>query len=311
MSPLITIALLAIMEVSLSFDNAVINASVLQKMSAKWQRRFLTWGILVAVVGMRLVFPVLIVAVASGLNMLDVAKMAINEPAVYGQHVTDAHVPIAFFGGMFLLLVFLHFICDHEKDTHWIHIIESRLAKLGRLESVQVMLALTTLAVVSIFIPAEERIVALVSGIIGVITYIAIKGTSGLISGAGTAAVCSGFMGFLYLEVLDASFSLDGVVAAFAISNDIATIMLGLGIGALCVRWMTVVLVRNGTLKEFIYLEHGAHWGIGALAILMLMSAIFPIPELITGLIGVSMIGLSLASSIHHKRAIANEPRRA
>src|SRR5688572_28048332 len=108
---LLIAALLTIMEVSLSFDNAVVNATVLRRMDPVWQQRFLTWGILIAVFGMRLVFPVVIVAIAAGLGMVEVATMAVNDPAEYGRHLAAAHTGIAAFGGMFLLMVFLHFVC--------------------------------------------------------------------------------------------------------------------------------------------------------------------------------------------------------
>ena len=107
--------------------------------------------------------------------------------------------------------------------------------------------------------------------------------------------------------MLDASFSFDGVIGAFAITSDVVIIMLGLAIGAMFVRSMTIYLVEKGTLDEFIYLEHGAHYAIGALAIIMLMSMHFHIPELVTGLIGVAFIGWSLWASIVHRRKHGHE----
>src|SRR5207245_6010504 len=77
------------------------------------------------------------------------------------------------------------------------------------------------------------------------------------------------FFLFLYLEVLDASFSFDGVVGAFAITSDPIIIAIGLGIGAMFIRSLTVYLVKKGTLAEYVYLEHGALYAIGALAILL------------------------------------------
>jgi hypothetical protein len=107
---------------------------------------------------------------------------------------------------------------------------------------------------------------------------------------------------FLYLEVLDASFSFDGVVGAFAITNNLFIIMIGLGIGAMFVRSLTIMLVEKGTLSEFRYLEHGAFYAIGILAIIMFANTIFHIPEVITGLIGAAFIGLSLWSSIRYNQ---------
>lgn len=302
---LVVATLLSVMEVSLSFDNAVVNAAVLRRMDPVWQRRFLTWGILVAVFGMRLIFPVLIVAIAAQLGVAEVAVMAINDPARYATHLKDAHAGIAAFGGLFLLLVFLHFVCDELKDVHWLGWAERRLASLGRFEAVEVALTLGVLLLVQFLLPQAERLTVMVAGVSGVATFVAIKGLAGLAGepeAAVGAAARSGAAGFLYLEILDASFSLDGVIGAFAITTDVVIIMIGLAIGALFVRTLTVYLVRKGALEEYRYLEHGAHWGIGALAVIMLVSLRIEVPELVTGLIGVSLIALSLLSSLRHRR---------
>jgi hypothetical protein len=110
------------------------------------------------------------------------------------------------------------------------------------------------------------------------------------------------FFLFLYLEVLDASFSFDGVVGAFAITSDPIIIAIGLGIGAMFIRSLTVFLVRKGTLSEYVYLEHGALWAIGALAVILLVTIEYEVPELVTGLIGVAFIGAALLSSIYRNR---------
>lgn len=305
---LAVVVLLTVMEVSLSFDNAVVNAAVLRNMSEKWQKRFLTWGILIAVFGVRFVFPIVIVGLATGLGFMDVAKLALENPDEYSEHVLASHIDIAAFGGMFLLMVFLHFVIDEGKEVHWLGVLEKKLAQLGKLEAFEIVLALTLLLTLSHFLPDEQRLHALTAGLIGVVLYVFIKGLTGLLSGGDAEHATvkqvgyAGFMAFMYLQLLDASFSLDGVVGAFAISRDVVIIMLGLGIGAMFVRSLTIFLVRKGTLDEYIYLEHGAHYGIGALAIIMLFSMFTHIPEIVTGLIGLTFIGLSFWSSVKHKR---------
>ncbi len=306
---LIIATLLTIMEVSLSFDNAVVNATVLRHMSEKWQQRFLTWGILIAVFGMRFLFPLVIVAFATGLSMWDVGHLALENPDEYSKHVLDSHIAIASFGGMFLLMVFLKFVLDASKDVHWINWVEHKLAILGKLESVEVILAMSLLLVMQSLLPEHEQHSALLSGIIGVVLYVAIGSLTALCGGGEDAAEqatksvgYAGFMGFMYLQLLDASFSLDGVIGAFAISKDVVIIMVGLGIGAMFVRSMTIYMVRKGTLDAYIYLEHGAHWGIGALAAIMLMSMTIHVSEIITGLIGLGFILLSLWSSVQYNR---------
>jgi hypothetical protein len=307
------VLVLGIMEVSLSFDNAVVNASILKEMDEKWQQIFLTVGILIAVFGMRLVFPIVIVAVATGLGVSEVINMALNNPTEYSRHLTESHAGIAAFGGMFLLLVFLSFMFDDEKDVHWLAAFEEKMGKLGKLDVMSILIALVTLFLIQEFLPMpqETRLTVLMAGLGGVILYIAVSSLDVFFEdeAEGQAVVegakRNGLAGFLYLEVLDASFSFDGVIGAFAITNDVIIIMLGLAIGAMFVRSMTINLVHKGTLDQYIYLEHGAHYGIGALAVIMLLSIHYHIPEVITGLIGVSFIVLSVMSSIKHNKQMA------
>jgi hypothetical protein len=303
--------ILGILEVSLSFDNAVVNASVLKRMDERWQFYFLTWGILIAVFGMRLLFPILIVSVATGIGLIGVTDMALHEPMTYAQHLAESHVEIAAFGGMFLLMVFFGFIFDDAKELHWLGRIEEKLASWGKLESIELIVALCLLLVIQHWLPAEIRLQVMVAGVSGVILYVMVDSAAALFEDedageqiAGTVKR-AGLMSFLYLEVLDASFSFDGVIGAFAITQDVIIIMLGLAIGAMFVRSLTVYLVRQGTLDEYVFLEHGAHYAIGVLAGIMLMSISTHISEVITGLTGAILIGLSVYSSIQYKKAQA------
>jgi hypothetical protein len=251
------------------------------------------------------------VALATGLGFVEVTQLALDNPDEYTKHVLASHIQIAAFGGTFLLMVFLHFVMDATKDLHWIGFIERKLAIMGKLESVQVVVALLLLLGIVWGLPVESQAGAMVAGVIGVVLYVLVKSITALCGGDDmahdtTKAVgYSGFMGFMYLQLLDASFSLDGVIGAFAMSKDIVIIMLGLGIGAMFVRSLTVYLVKKGTLSEYVYLEHGAHYGIGALAVIMLVSMLVHVPEFITGLIGLTFIGLSLWSSVLHNRVAA------
>lgn len=303
-------AILGIMEISLSFDNAVVNAAVLKDMDEYWRKMFLTVGILIAVFGMRLVFPILIVAVASGQGMVDVMNMALKQPELYSQHLMSSHTAIAAFGGIFLFMVFLGFLLDDEKDVHWLGVIEEKLGRLGKIDSIQIVIALIVLLLLQHYlpIPADQKATLLMSGVCGLVLYVIVDSLGGLFEDeeAGDAAVSvvkrSGAMAFVYLEILDASFSFDGVIAAFAITKDVVIIMLGLAIGAIFVRSMTIYLVKKGTLDEYIYLEHGAHYAIGILALIMFYSIHHHVPELFTGLVGVGFIVAALFSSFRHKR---------
>lgn len=298
--------ILAIMEVSLSFDNAVVNASVLRTWNPFWQKLFLTVGIIVAVFGMRLVFPILIVSIATGLGLVEVMSMALNTPEEYSRHLTANHAQVAAFGGSFLLLVFLNFFFDEEKELHWLGWIEEKFGRHGN-EGLSTLLALLAVYGCMALVPEAQKLSVLMAGVGGIVVYLAVGFLSGLLEEEendpviGIAIKRGSIGGFLYLEVLDASFSFDGVIGAFAITSDVVIIMLGLAIGAMFVRSMTVFLVHKGTLEEFVYLEHGAHYAIGILALIMLASVKFHISEWFTGLSGVAFIGLSLWSSVRHK----------
>lgn len=232
---LFLLAVLALLEVSLSFDNAIINAAILQRMSPFWQRMFLTIGILIAVFGMRLV------------------------------------------------LVLAGALLTHSSD---------------------------------------QRGTVLIAGLLGMVTYLVVNGISRAFRPAGLGEATPGVQArqaagkagcalFLYLEVLDAAFSFDGVTGAFAITTDPIIIALGLGVvGAMFVRSITIYLVRQDTLDRYVYLEHGAHWAIGALAIILLLSIDhrFAVPEWVTASVGVVFIGAAFTESVRRNRLTVRSP---
>ena len=298
------IAVLGVPETSLSFDNAVVNATVLKDMDPVWRRRFLTWGILIAVFGMRIVFPLVIVAIAAELDPWSALTLAIDRPSEYERILNEAHIGIAGFGGAFLAMVGLSFFLGEEKETHWIGFLERPIARLGSVGSAPLAISIMALLGVAQLLPAEETITFLISGLWGLVAFVAVDSVGDLIGGGDEEAAKlarAGVGGFLYLELLDASFSFDGVIGAFALSNNLFIIALGLGIGAMFVRSMTIMLVEKGTLAQYRFLEHGAFYAILALAAIMLLSARYHIPETITGLIGAAFIGVAFLSSIYSK----------
>jgi hypothetical protein len=298
------VLVLSVLEVSLSFDNAVVNAAVLRDMSEVWRRRFLTWGIAFAVFGMRIVFPLAIVAVAAHLGPIEAIRLAAADPEEYERIITSAHVGIAGFGGAFLVMVGLKFFFDSDKEVHWIGTIERRLTRLASVDAVEIGLVLLGVYAISLLLHESEALTFIVASIWGILAYLAVEAVNSLLEpdNMAGAAARSGLAGFLYLNLLDSAFSFDGVIGAFALSNNIFIIALGLGIGAIFVRSMTIMLVEKGTLAQYRYLEHGAFWAILALGIIMLLTAHFHIPEVVTGLIGAVLIGLSLWSSTRHSR---------
>lgn len=294
---------LSVLEISLSFDNAVVNAFILKKMIPKWQHRFLTWGIVIAVFGMRLLFPLILVGVLAKINPLEALKLAIFSPQKYAQIMIASRVSIAAFGGAFLLLVALKYFFEHRKQVYWIGLIEKPISALGRLDAAEIAITLLFLYLFSSVQAPTQKLSFLTAGIGGVMTFILVDGLSAFLNTGDGERIDlnrTSMSLFLYLEVLDASFSFDGVVGAFAITNNLFIIMIGLGVGAFFVRSITIMLVEKNTLHQYRYLEHGAFYAIGILALIMFLGTVKHIPEVFTGLIGIVVIGASIISSIRY-----------
>lgn len=292
---LVTVILLCALEISVSFDNAVVNAKVLNTMSKKWQDRFITYGIPIAVFGMRFLFPIAIVAVATGLSMSDTLTLAVNSPNEYHNALEENKLTIFAFGGVFLLMVFLSFFFDEDREEKWLSILEDNSAtkRLSSIANIEVVIA-SALGLVLVSYTQSVPVALAYFG--GILLFEIINSLDDLLSTNGTRA---GVIGFLYLEVLDASFSFDGVIGAFALTTDIFIIAIGLGVGAMYVRSLTIYLVNKGTLAEYRFLEHGAHYAIGALALIMFIKMFIYINELIVGSIGVGFILLALGHSLY------------
>jgi hypothetical protein len=318
---LFLVAVLTVLEVSLSFDNAVVNATVLRDMDAKWRRRFLTWGILIAVFGMRIVFPVAVVSVVAAVSPWAAIEIAINDPSQYQILMESAHVSLMGFGGSFLMLVGLDFFLSDDKDDHWIGFIELPIQFLGKIKfAAEIITGLVILLIWNTFLSSEaDQSSFLYSGVAGIASFTAIQklteymesGEESRVSDATTVAAKSGLGMFLYLEILDASFSFDGVIGAFAISTNLFIIAIGLGIGAMFVRSLTIMLVEKNTLEEYRYLEHGAFYAIIALATIMFLKTFVHVNEIVTGCIGAGFIAVAFVYSLMSKEDDVEEASEA
>lgn len=296
---------LAVLEISLSFDNAIVNANKLKDMTPVWQRRFLTWGILIAVFGMRIVFPLAVVVIAAHIGPIEAVLLAAREPQEYARIIGEAHLSISAFGGTFLMMVALNYFMDQEKDVDWLRIVESRLRDWASVKGLEVALVLGIAVAFAALLPDHESASFLFASVCGLLTFLAVELIGHILDAqekAASAAAQGGLGAFLYLEVLDASFSFDGVIGAFALTQNLFLIAIGLGIGAMYVRSMTLMLVERKTLAQFRYLEHGAFYSVLVLSIIMFVQSVAHIPEVITGLIGACLIGVSLVASIRYER---------
>lgn len=310
---LLTAVILTLLEVTFSFDNAVVNSKLILRMSPGWQRAFMTVGIFIAVFVVRFALPIFIVQIAAGLGFGDVVSLAVNDPQVYARHLEEAGPMIDAFGGTFLLMIGVGYFLDSEKDVHWIGWLERRLAPLGRFDNITIFVMIAAAVTAFFTVDAGHRVPVFVAAIIGVLLHVGLdmfgaafddpddgdraKRNTTVLVGSAAAIM------FLRLEILDASFSFDGVIGAFAITTSVLVIMAGLGAGAMWVRSMTVHLVRAGTLAKYRYLEHGAHWAILFLGVVMLLKLYgVHLPEWLIGSLGVVFIGLSVATSVVQQR---------
>ncbi len=309
---------LVILEVTFSFDNAVVNSKILVKLSPYWQTMFLTVGIFIAVFVVRFILPVVIVAITTGLNMSEVVNLAFRKPDLYSAELHHAEPLINAFGGTFLVMIGLGYFVDREKDVHWLKRIEHTLAVVGRVQFIKI--AVMLVVAVALYFTADpsepdlRRSIAIAS-LLGILLHAALDGVSVLFEkknkNSGKQLVgMAAFASFMYLQVLDASFSFDGVIGAFAITTSVLLIIAGLGAGAIWVRSMTVYLVRRGTLAKYKYLEHGAHWAILALGVVMIVKLYGIEPtEWFTGSLGLVFIVAAVVSSVLERSVSAKSAK--
>jgi hypothetical protein len=295
------VGLLAVLEIALSFDNALVNSIYVQRLSPEWQVRFLRYGILVAVLGMRLLFPIAVVSLTGLTNPVHVVVTAFSDPHAYAASLRAVHIPLVVFGGIYLLQIFLNYFLDaEEKDATWLVWLERPLERIGSMTE-RTALIVSGAAAVAIGILAaawsRHAVSVVVAGassiaLFQLVGYLGGK-LAGEAGGAGEAGASlrdltgrAAVFTFLYLELQDSMFSFDGVLGAFAFTLLVVLIMAGLGIGALYVRSMTIHLVESGALQKLRYLGNGAFWAIGILP----FSMWFGFPDYVTGGLSVLLI---------------------
>lgn len=301
LAALFTVLVLTLLETTFSADNAVVNSKVLVTMSPFWQKLFMTVGIFIAVFVVRFALPIVIVALTAGIGFKEVIDLAMNHPHQYESELAKAEPVISAFGGTFLLMITLSYFIDYNKKTHWLPFLERYLGKLGKFDNVTVFIMLiATLVIYATVDPAHHNTIFLAS-ICAMALHIGLELLSAAMGKAESKTKIkqrtglAAFAAFMYLEILDASFSLDGVIGAFALTSDVVLIIAGLGAGAIWVRAMTIHLVRSDALSKYIFLEHGAHWAIGFLGAIMLLKLyhVHP-PEVVIGSLGIGFIALAI-----------------
>lgn len=293
-------ATLAVMESSMSLDNAIVVSKLLKNLSPFWRKMYSTVGFLIGLFVMRFSFPILIVSFIMHISPWATLVMALHEPAKYSLALTSHEHQISAFGSSFLLLISLSFFMDPDKEEHWLGFLEKPLHRLGSVATMPLIITVSVLMIESCFIPSAEQASFLFSGMAGVVGYYLVKDGLGSLVGDldGPVGATSGLAMFLYIECIDGSFSFDGVIGAFAITNNIVQIMLGLGIGAFAIRFFTLLITEKGSLDNLPYLETGAFLTILFLSLLMKVDNFYHVPDFITGVLGVGLIGSALWDSL-------------
>jgi len=306
--------ILILIEVTFSMDNAIINAKTLVKLAPIWRTMFLTVGIFIAIFGVRLVLPVVLVMITAQLDWTTVVELAIKDPSSYGHALEEAYPQIAAFGGSFLLMLALHFFLDKSRQVHWFKGFEKWVQRYATFWA-PAAVAIIVIMILSVLPFNHHSIETRIAGLMGIASYTVLHmlirifdSLKNRITGerkgkktkpqTGLVALTS----FIYLEVLDASFSFDSVIGAFAVTTNILLIGLGLGVGAIWVRSLTVFMVKRGTLSSYRYLEHGAHYTIFVLAAVLLLGIFWHVPEVVAGVVGIGFIGSAIIASVQANR---------
>ncbi|MCP1558562.1 UNVERIFIED_ORG: hypothetical protein M2438_002647 [Methylobacterium sp. SuP10 SLI 274] len=301
---------LAIMELAVSFDNAIVNAKVMERMSPFWRQAFITVGIFIAVFGMRFYLPIQIVSWLGGLSLSEASRLAYADPGRFAQILISSHAIVSGFGGAFLMMIFLKFFIDSEREGNWLPGVESVLGHLGHLEGIQILITGVAAGFTAYLMPEGKGVAFFVAAMAGIGTHITVdlikEGLEAIdlrmqerSSATGGQALATGGLGmFLYLEIFDASMSFDGVIAAFAITNNILVVAVGLGVGAVFVRSLTLLFFDTKSLAEYRYLEPGAFWAIGGLSAFMFIAAVTHVPEWLISAYGGAVIVIAFIHSV-------------
>lgn len=300
----LTMLMLAGLEISMSFDNAVVNATILRHMNKFWRKMFLTVGMFIAVFGMRAFFPLVIISVTAGTSLLESGKIALFDHVRFQEIMLGAHMSIMGFGAAFLLMVGLNYFVQKEHETIWLPF-EKWFEKLpeGLVSRVVVFWVIVSPVLLAVYSTHPTEFASFAKSLaVGFGSYLALELIKHVVGGGDIASLAAkhGVLAFLWLELIDASFSVDGVVGAFAITNDPILIMIGCGlVGAMTVRDATVYLVETNKLDSYEFLEPAAMWAILALVAIMFTSAFgIEVPEVVAGGISIAIIIAGVVSSI-------------
>lgn len=264
------VAGLIVFEVVNSLDNAIVNASVLKTMDILWRRRFLIIGILTSVFIVRFLLPFIIVWLSvPAITAPDIFLAFLGQSDVAAQAIDLQKPLILIFGGVFLLYLYFHWLFLEKKENLY-------LERFLKEKHGVWFFAFAAISLVIIMYFARSNATMMLAAAIGSATFFILYGLKETAEAnernmAAGARGLSDFSKFAYLEVLDATFSFDGVIGAFAFTINLILILIGVGIGAVVVRELTIRGIEE--IAKYRYLKNGALTSIGFLGVFMLIES--------------------------------------
>lgn len=262
---------LVIFEAISSVDNAIVNAHVLKTMSEKWRKIFLVWGIFTAVFLIRGLLPFMIVWLSvPEIGLAGAFNAMFGSSTEISQLIEERKGIILIGAGVFLLLVYLHWLFLEKKDPFFVP------DKLIKPSYGVWFFAFTAIILVTLLYLARHSVYLMLAAAIGNAVFFIMYGFREQAEKQEHAlhdkqSHMSNFSKLMYLEVLDASFSFDGVVGAFAFTTSIPLIFIGNGIGALVVRQLTVKGINK--VAQYKWLKNGAMTSIGILGLFIILKS--------------------------------------
>lgn len=285
----LTVIGLSIFEIITSLDNAIINAEVLGGMSKRAKRWFLTWGIFTSVFLVRGLLPFLILfATAPQLGVIGTITAAFsNDPHIAATIKESSHV-LLIAGGVFLIFLFFHWLFLEPKNFGL------RGERLFQSQGAWFYAIISILLTIIVFVAFSNNNPLLQFGaVVGSTSFFIIHGFRNYAEQQEKKLLSAGMSDFAkiaYLEVLDASFSIDGIVGAFAFTFAVPLILLGNGMGAIVLRQLTISNIER--IKKYKYLKNGAMYSILVLGVVMLLHSFdVEIPEWLSPLLTIAIVG--------------------
>jgi hypothetical protein len=304
LSGILIVAGLCLFETISSIDNAIINAEVLSTMQEKYRRWFLVWGLLFAVFIIRGVLPWLIVWLATpSLGPVDAFFATFSSDPRVIEAIESSSPMLLAGGGTFLVFLFFHWLFIEPKQFGL------RGEKFIQTKGVWFYAVVSLLLAVLVWFALQVNPLMAFGAVIGSSAFFIVHGfrqnaevQEAKLQDRGLSDISKVF----YLEVIDATFSIDGVLGAFAFTLSVPLILIGNGIGAFVVREITIGNIER--IKRYIYLKNGAMYSILCLGTIMLADAFgFHIPPWFSPVVTFGVVGYFLYKSIPVARALSAE----